>query len=177
MSNSPWMLENVCQYIPFYGVASMYRKEFFSFMENKRRFAISAILLLLNIACSFVYYSLVNEQVNEEVKTVFRLAGSFAVIVPFFVIVKLISEKKMPKIVRYIGANTVIVLACHTYGISLLMIVSRNIGIVNLFLTEFPYISKTLICITVMIAMVMPIYVINRYIPFIIGKKNIDRPV
>jgi hypothetical protein len=168
MSNSPWMLENVCQYIPFYGVASMYRKEFFRFMENNRRFIISAILLLLHIACGFVYYG----SANEEVKTVFRLAGSFAVIVPFFVIVKLISEKKMPEIVRYIGANTVIVLACHTYGISLLMIVSRNIGIVNLFLTEFPYISKTLICITVMITMVVPIYVINRYIPFIIGKKK-----
>jgi fucose 4-O-acetylase-like acetyltransferase len=168
MSHLPWMLENVCLYIPFYGFASLYRKEIFRFMENKRRFSIGLVMLLLHIACYFIY-SCVE---NETVKSALRLAGSFAVIVPFFILIKLVSEKELPKVIRYTGANTVIVLAFHTYGITLLMFVFHNISIINTFITEFPYLSKFLISVIVMFAMLAPIYFVNKYLPFIIGREK-----
>ncbi|MDR1526141.1 MAG: acyltransferase family protein [Dysgonamonadaceae bacterium] len=168
MSRSPWMLEKVCFYIPFYGFASIYKKEIIRLMEDKRRFAIGAVLLVLYIACNLVC----SGAENETVQSALRLAGSFAVIVPFFILIKLMSEKKLPGIIKYIGANTVIVLACHTYGITLLTLVGHNIHVINTFVAEFPYLSKFLTSVIVMLAMLPPIYFINRYLPFVIGRER-----
>jgi fucose 4-O-acetylase-like acetyltransferase len=168
MSRSPWMLESVCFYIPFYGFASLCRKEIMELMDNRRRFVIGLVMLLLHVACNFSY----SGAECETAKHAFRLAGSFTVIVPFFILIKLIGERELPRIVRYISANTVTVLACHTYGITLLTVVCRNINAVNAFVAEFPYLAKFLISVAVMIAMLAPIYIINRYLPFIIGRNK-----
>ncbi|MDR0733836.1 MAG: acyltransferase family protein [Dysgonamonadaceae bacterium] len=171
LSRSPWMIENVCFYLPFYGFASLYKKEIIRLMDDKRRFAVAPVMLALHVACNFAYSGVE----NETLKSAFRLAGGFAVIVPFFILIKLMGERKLPAIIRYIGANTVITLACHTYGISLLTLAGRYIHIINTFVAEFPYLSKFLTSVIVLLAMLAPIYFVNRYLPFVIGREKKQR--
>jgi fucose 4-O-acetylase-like acetyltransferase len=170
MSHAPWMLGEACEYLPLYGIAALYSKEFLRFMEKKNRFLIALLFLIIHFVCNFQLL----EQQNEYVKIPFNLLCSFCAIIPFFVLIKIAADRfGVHRTIKYIGTNTIIVLAFHTFVIRLIVIFSDHVLHLADTFWDDKYILKFAIAIFATISMLIPIYIINRYFPFIIGRKRL----
>ena len=171
LSNSPWMLENVCAYFPFYGIASLYRKEIMQYLGKGK------IQILYGIISLFVYiaivYLLTSETIhNEFLLTGLRTMGSFFILFPIFLIIKYIADFCGEiSLTKYISMNAIIVLALHAYVILTLLAIISFLGYSPSFF-DGKYLLKFFIAIFTILIMVVPIYLINKYFPFILGKTN-----
>ena len=170
MSNAPWMLDALCYYFPFYGMASLFKNEIFIFLENKKRFLFVFILLIISILSSQILIHISNEYFT----TLLKLILSFSLILPFVVLTKVITGKfGIHYLLKYIAANTLIILACHTYVIRLAGIfITQVLGLGSDFYDGNLW-FKSGLTIFVMVSMFVAIYIINRYFPFIIAKGKI----
>ncbi|MDR3252505.1 MAG: acyltransferase [Tannerella sp.] len=165
MSQTPWMLDSVCDALPYYAVASLYKKEIFRFMEMRSRFLIGFMLLIIHFTCNLLLLG--RPDMYLSLPTGF-LCG-FSVIIPFFILIKGIADKwEMHSPIQYLAANTIIILACHTYVIRFIEILASRIIGDSFF--DGQYALKTVIALTVMISMSAPVYIINRYFPFVLGR-------
>jgi len=173
LSNAPWMLENVCTYFPFYGIAALYRKEIMQYLGKGK------IQILYGIISLFIYvvivYLLSNETVhNEFLLTGLKTIGSFCILFPLFLIIKYIADLWGELfLTKYIAMNAIVVLALHTYVILTLFAIISFLGYPSSFF-EGKYLLKFFIAIFTVLVMVIPIYLINKFFPFILGKaKNV----
>jgi len=171
LSNAPWMLENVCIYFPFYGIASLYRKEIMQQLgKQKMQLLYGAILLLVYIA---IVYLLANKMINSAfLITGLKMTGGFCVIFPFLLIIKYLADS-CGEIVfaKYISTNAIVVLALHTYVILTIAAIVSLSGYPSTFF-EGKYWLKFLIAAFTVLVMVIPVYLINKYFPFILGKTK-----
>jgi fucose 4-O-acetylase-like acetyltransferase len=167
LSHTPWMLDSVCRSIFYYGVASFYKKEFFHFMETKSRFYVAFISLIIHFVCCVQLL----EKPNEYLAVSLHLLCSLSLIIPFFVLIKEITDRwRIHKVIKYMAANTIIILACHTYAIRLFCMFIACVVSANDDFYDGLYGLKLAMAIGVTISMWIPIYVVNRYFPFIIGR-------
>jgi fucose 4-O-acetylase-like acetyltransferase len=165
MSQVPWMLDAVCDALPYYAVASLYKKEIFRFMEMKSRFLIGFILLIIHFICNLLLLGHPNEFLSLPIS----FLCSFSVILPLFILIKVITDKwKIHSLIQYMAANTIIILACHTSVIRLIEILASRIIGDHFF--DGQYALKAGIALIVMISMLAPVYIINRYFPFVVGR-------
>lgn len=110
LSQAPWMLDSVCDFIFYYGIASLYKEEFFRFMEMKSRFVIGFIALIIHFICNFQLL----KNPGEYSAIPLHLLCGLSLIVPFFIILKAITDHwRIPAVIKYMAKNTVIILACH----------------------------------------------------------------
>ena len=169
MSNAPWMLDAVCMYVPFYGIASLFKKEILLFMENSKHYLTGVILFVISILLLY----LLNDISDKYWKTVLKMLHCFTLFLPLSVLMKMITDKfGLHRSIRYIVNNTIIILVCHTYVIRL----------TDLFITRILHLSpdfydgnllfKIALTIFIMLFMFIPIYIINRYFPFMLGRKK-----
>ena len=173
MSNTPWLLDAVCGALPFYGMACLFKREIFLFLENKKPLLLFFILLITSI----LIYVLLTNISNEYLKMFLNLIFQFSLILPFLVLMKMITDKfGIHYLIKYIAANTIIILACHAYIIRLADIfITRILG----FGADFydgNILFKLGLTIFIMALMFVPIYVINKYFPFIVGKGRLFEP-
>ena len=171
LSNAPWMLDNVCMYFPFYGIASLYRKEI---MQNLGK---GKIQLLYGAIALFIFTAIVYLLTSGTVTSIFlitglKIAGSFCILFPVLLVIKYIAdfcgEFVFPK---YIAMNAIVVLALHTYVILSISAIIALLGYPSTFF-DGKYLLKFLIAAFTVTVMVIPIYLINRYFPFMLGKTK-----
>ena len=166
LSNSPWMLENVCAALPFYSIASLYRKEIFNIIEQKKSIFFSFVSLILFVFIVFILDASPNMYWRSPLKTI----GSFSVLFPVLVSAKYLSGLfGRIRFIEYIALNAIIVLAIHTYMIRIITLVVSNKS-----LFEENYI-KLLMAVVITAFMIIPIYLINKYMPFIVGKGKLRK--
>jgi len=171
LSNAPWMLDSVCIYFPFYGIASMYRKEIMQQLGKQK------IQLLYGTILLFIYISIVYLLSSEAVHHAFlitglRMMGSFCIIFPFLLIIKYLADSWGEIVVaKYISTNAIVVLALHTYVIIIITAIIALLGYPSTFF-EGKYWLKFFIAVFNVLVMVIPIYLINQYFPFILGKTK-----
>jgi hypothetical protein len=167
ISYAPWMLDSVCDFIFYYGIASLYKQEFFRLMEMRSRFYIGFISLLIHFVCNFQLLG----NPNEYLVVPLHLLCGLSLIVPFFILVKAVTDhRRLHALVSYMAANTIIILACHTYGIQIFKIFILRVMQVDEDFFVGQYGLKLAIAVGVMALMWIPVYVINRYFPVITGK-------
>lgn len=170
LSNTPWMLDGVCEYFPYFGIPCLFKKEFFNFMENKKRFGLSFILLIICILSNWI----ISDISNMILKTALIMLRNFSLLVFLIVLMKLITDKfGLHKSIKYLAINTIIILAFNSYAIRLVDIFIKNVSGFDSNFYEGNLIFKISLTFFVMISMYIPIYVINRYLPFIIGKGRL----
>jgi fucose 4-O-acetylase-like acetyltransferase len=167
LSKAPWMLDSVCEFIFYYGIASLYKKEFFRFMETKSRFFIGFLALIIHFICNF---QLLRTPGHCLATPMHLLCGS-SLILPFSVTLKAITDHwQLPSVVQYMAKNTIIILACHTYAIRLFTLaILRTMQADGTFF-DGRYDIKLAIATGVMFVMWIPVYLIDRYFPFILGR-------
>ncbi|GHU69146.1 acyltransferase [Bacteroidia bacterium] len=163
LSNAPWMLDNVCAALPFYSIASLYKKEIFRLIDQKKSLIYSFFSLIVFLCIVFMLKS----SLIRYLDYLLRLTGSFCILFPVFVVAKYLSNLfGKIRAIEYIALNAIIVLALHTYMIH---IITLFISDKNLLEENF---VKFLMAVTIVVCMMVPIYLINKYVPFIIGKRK-----
>ena len=171
LTNAPWMLDNVCIYFPFYGIAALYRKEI---MQNLGK---GKIQLLYGIIVLFVFISIVYLLTSGTVNTVFlrtglKTVGSFCILFPVLLIIKYLTDFcGEVRFTKYIAMNAIVVLALHAYVILAIHAFVSLLGYPSTFF-DGRYLLKFLIAVFTVTVMVIPIYLINRYFPFMLGKTK-----
>jgi len=172
LSNAPWMLDNVCIYFPFYGIASLYRKEIMRQLGKEK------IQLLYGFISILIYIAIVYLLTNDIIHPVFlvialQIIESFCILFPALLIIKYIADFCGEiAFIRYIATNAIIVLALHTYVILTIFAIVSLLGYPVTFF-EGKYLLKFFISAFTVFIMVVPIYIINRYFPFILGRVKI----
>ncbi|MDH6355436.1 acyltransferase [Dysgonomonas sp. PH5-45] len=168
LSGTPFMFNLVCSYIPFYGVAFLYRDYLLRFLEGRKRYILALGFFILYLFLVWTYIEVDDSYLKIAIKTL----ACFSVIVPLFVLLKALSSVfGRVKIVEYITTNAIVVLACHTYLIRIFQLL-----IVHFIGKEYwadSYWLKFGIVIAILFLMLIPIWGINRYLPFMLGKGRL----
>jgi branched-subunit amino acid transport protein AzlD len=113
------------------------------------------------------------ENPNEYLAVPLHLLCGLSLLIPFFVLIKAITDHwRIHKIIKYMTANTIVILACHSYGIRLFSILIPRIMHANDDFFNGQYGLKLAMAVGVTVLMCIPAYIINRYFPFIIGKRK-----
>ena len=171
LSNAPWMLENVCIYFPFYGIASLYRKEIMQKLgKDKIQIFYGIITLFIYIA---IVYILSYESVNNVfLKTGLRMTGSFCILFPVLLIIKYIADfGREIAFMKYIAMNAIVVLALHSYVILSISAFVALLAYPSTFF-EGKYLLKFFIAVFTVSIMIIPAYLINNYFPYMLGKSK-----
>jgi len=161
----PWMLALVCVYMPFYGVSVYFKKEIHQLMESSYRYLIALCCIIVHII--LVYYWV--DMKNHYLSHLIRITGGFLILFPFCVLSKLIADIfGKTNFVEMMTKNGVVILACHLYAITVLLAVFR--------LEEVSmagnYLMKFILAVITVLSMLIPINLINRYVPFILGRPK-----
>lgn len=160
----PWVLDSALAYLPFYGIAVFFRKEILELMNKPVRFPIAIICLIIH---GGVLYFTMNTSFSDFTGNILRILGSFSIIFPYCVLLKSLTALiKERKIISMISSNGVIVLACHLSAISIIL---HAFGLTPENMAG-NYLMKYVIATIVLLSMLIPIFFINRYVPFMLGK-------
>jgi len=170
LSNTPYSLESICHFLPFYGIASLYRKEIMGFVAKKNHYVIGIICLLIHVV---IVFFLMNNM-NPFVERTLKIVGSFTIIFTVIIIIKIMADiTGKQKFIEYISSNGVIVLAFHTYAILIFCSIMIHILHFQENYFEGNYYLKLVLAIISMLSMPIPIYIINKFLPFLIGKGSL----
>ncbi|WP_080903868.1 acyltransferase family protein [Parabacteroides sp. Marseille-P3160] len=167
--DTPCSLDMLCKDMPFYGIASLYRKEIFQFMEKGNHLFIGLVSLGVHLLLSYVFIG----QPTHLQAVLVELFGSFLILLPVFILVKWISDFfGKVNIIEYMANNTIVILAFHTYSIAIIMRVIMWHYNVSADFFEGKYLLKLIVGAIAMASMIIPIWFINKYTPFVLGKKR-----
>lgn len=167
LEGTPFSLDMVCSGIPFYGIASLYRAEIFKFIGQKVNLFIVLLSLFIHVFCS---YLLINNP-SDLPKIFIELIGSFSVLLMAFVLMKKMSDLCGSKyFIANMANNAIIILAFHTYSIIFLQRLIMWLFNQPIDFFEGEYVLKLVIAVVAMISMTIPIWFINKYTPFVLGR-------
>lgn len=169
LENSPFSLDKACNGITFYGIACLYRKEIFHFIEKGNNFFAGIICLTINI---FIVHVSLNIPISLELGAL-NLLGSFTIILSAFIFIKWISILLGKNLfIEKMASNTIVILAFHMLAV---IVIQRSI-MWSFHETEAffdkKYVLKFMIALLATTSMIIPIYLINSYFPFVIGKSK-----
>lgn len=155
--NLPWNISNALLYIPLYALANQC-KDFIKEIHTKHILPASIMLLVVLVG---TYYK---EDYPPIANNLLNTIYSILIIPAYVLFIKAISHIKADKLAQFIGKNTIIILALQNYFIGTMkltfpsLIEEGNI-LTNIIMTML---NISFCCI--------PIYFINRYTPFIVGR-------
>lgn len=168
LENTPCSLDAVCRGIPFYGMASLYKNEIFQFVEKGKNRIAAFVSLSINLLLSF----LLTHQQNDFGQALIELFGSFTILLPVLILMKWTANFVGRSLfVEKMSRNAIIILAFHTYSIIIiqkLILLYSNEPVVFF---EGKYILKLIIASGSMLSMILPVWFINKYTPFVLGAK------
>ena len=111
---------------------------------------------------------------NIYLKELFSMLSSFSILIPFLLLIKSIPTKVGANYwINYLAKNTIIILACHTYMIRIFEVLVYNILQLGGDFFDGRYLLKFAMALSIMLLMLIPIYLINRFTPFIIGRGKL----
>jgi fucose 4-O-acetylase-like acetyltransferase len=170
VSNAPWMLENVCTYFPFYGIASLYRTEIMQGLGKRKIQGLYGVVAV-SVYAAIVYLVAHGTIHHAFLSTGLKMTGSFCILFPVFLMIKYVADFcGRIAFTEYIATNAIVVLALHTYVIIAIADGVSLLGYSSSFF-EGKYLLKFLISLFTVGVMVAPISIIHRYFPFILGKR------
>ena len=162
---SYFMLNAAFLYIPFYAFANTFKVFILKYPNGKLKYTIP-ILFILSVF--LICYILKYTWYNYIGVIAYTLVGVLILLL-YVGFIKLVAKVLgRHSFIETIGKNTIVILATHSYIIGLFKILAYNYGGPDVFL-HYP-ILKPLITIMVFVLSYYPIILINKYIPFILGR-------
>lgn len=167
----PWHLEYMFQAM-FYMVLGYvfkqnFENKFDTFNSLKNRIAIFIAYLLI----VYVPYSM-NISLNIAADIIYTYVCQ---IVGIIVLVSVTKSFKSNSYINYVGQNTLIYFALHGKVLSLLQTVLKKIaGEVYLYIISDVALSSIfalLMALVITFILIIPTYIINRWLPFVVGRK------
>ena len=166
LTNLPWCIDKALLYLPFYAVANILKIQIEHIKHNNIIGNITSIVITLIL----LYINNIID--NLYINHILYIMSGICIIYAYIAFCKFISQKiGSINIIKYIGDNNIITLALQNYIIGCVKIISILLFSANMLASNYYFINIVVAIITIMISMIFAI-VINRYAPFIIGKKN-----
>jgi hypothetical protein len=139
----------------------LYHKEITRFIEERKKLLGYIFSLIL-----FIIIILNINKINKYYAVPLRVIASYSVLFPALMLGKLLSDwwGKI-RFVEYVALNAIVTLALHTYFIRLMEIVMHNPDFF-----DNKYWLKLAMAVAIVGLVIIPMYIINRYFPFVLGK-------
>jgi len=152
----PWNLSLAFLYIPFYVFANLNKQFIIELSRENIRIVLGTLALGL-LAVHFI-----NGEVSI-IQSILISASGLLVLPSYILFVKFIARVRINKIAIFIGKNTIIILALQNYIIGVFKMVLPS---------DFNgcFIVNIIITFTIIFICYFPIKIINKYIPFVIGR-------
>lgn len=165
-TNLPWCLDKALLYLPFYASANIFKTQINNINYNNAILNIASFTITLILI--YINTSINNTYINH---TLYIISG-LCIIYTYIALCKYIAHKIKPiNTIKYIGDNNIITLALQNYIIGFIKIISILLFSINILDSGY-YIANIIVTIiTIAISMIFAI-IINKYAPFIVGKKN-----
>lgn len=172
LSNAPFSLSSVCLGIPFYGIASLYQKEIIKFINGK--WVSHGIIFTVLSGIYFVLVNYITYSENSVEVVMAKMIASLFAIFPILIIMKYLAHLFGSKeLINKFSSNAIITLAFHTYSIiGLQKIINILIYDSQKTMIDHIFVYKFSIAIMSTISMIIPIWLINKYAPFVLGKED-----
>ena len=171
----PWGIETAFISILFFYFGYIYKQKKSNLLKNK---FICIILFLLSIIDIIVLYKLNytmgmlgHNYGNIALFLIGVLSGSYIILFVCEVMVKFLSAKLI-NIFSFLGKNTIIIMCCYE---PIKRIVIKLVSIITNISEQIlrSNIIYSLIITTVILFVILPIiFIINKYLPFVIGRKT-----
>jgi len=166
LTNLPWCFDKALLYLPFYAFANILKTQIERINYNNTILNISSVAITLIL----LYLNKITD--ISFVNHILYILSGICIIYAYIALCKFISQKiGAINMIKYIGDNNIITLALQNYIIGGIKIISIIIFSTNILATNFYFMNIIVTIITIMVSMLFAI-VINKYTPFIIGKKN-----
>jgi len=167
----PWSIDVAMISVGFYGIGYFY-KEYREKLERFINFKTFIFFLLVNTAAGYFNYVLTGDRIdfyNSSLGNILLFyMAAFSGIGAFMIGIKRI---KRSQALQYIGKNSIIYLALHQKIIFFLIsLVMQKYVLDNVDLVDIPVIKGLLYTFTAAFVLVPAVYIINHYLPFMLGK-------
>lgn len=160
----PWSLAWAFRYMPFYAIPNLYREQIVGFAGRKWWF-VALLTLAAGMGCMSLHYSIENIWVD----TLTEIVGGLLLLPTYILLCKGIAHcHPVDFIAEFIGKNTIIILAIQNYIIGVFKIIC-----IHFYGSEFfdgNYVANVSITLAVLLLSIIPILIINRYFPVMIGR-------
>lgn len=153
--------------LPFYAIANCCKDKIRGIDWNQ--YLRISCCLFIGLFIIFIKYNYLQESSEWQAGTIYylvHLTGGILLLPPYIATCKLFGKMfGNVRLIEYLGSNTIVILALHTYFIQLIGYFTDNDT-----LTSFPWLNP---CITlcVVIAHIPIIWLINKLVPWILGRR------
>lgn len=170
LKDLPWCLDRAFLFLPFYAYAYMLKEHMQMVLFKKKKTA--TLLACLSLIILFLTNRFI---LSQYINHILYILSGFCIIPIYMFFCKYLASKikipYIPNIIKYIGENNIITLALQNYIIGFVKILGIACFATNLLTTNYYTINIIIALTTILISMLVAI-VINKYAPFIIGKRR-----
>ena len=159
----PWHVDSAFKYIPYYALPNLFKDKITGF----KNIPVALLSLVVFTGLSILIY----DMENYWLRTGLRIITSISIMPPYILFCRFLSKnlpQKVGNIVEYIGKNTIIILAFHMYILRPIELLICHFLGSAIFEGRY-YLNLTVTFSTIVICLI-PIYIINKYTPFIVGR-------
>lgn len=172
LKDLPWCIDKAFLFLPFYAYANILKKHIHTLFKKTKYATLLACvsLIILFLTNKFAFSQYINH--------ILYILSGFCII-PIYVIfckhlASNIKTSYISNIIKYIGENNIITLALQNYIIGFIKILGIAFLATNLLTTDY-YIINIIIAFTTILVSMSVAIVINKFTPFIIGKRSKER--
>ena len=165
LTSLPWQVSSMVKYLSFYAFANIFKDQ----ISNLGKTDWFNCVLFFFIALLCVYGRSISD--NEWLRSTLYTLGGLLMLPLYVWFCKLLPEvSSLMVFSRFIGQNSIVILAIQNYIIGVLILVAKKFY-------DWPVLcnvtlSNIMVTISVLVLSVIPVVLINRYASFMIGRKN-----
>ncbi len=168
-SKFPFTFNDVCIYIPFYAIAFLYKNKLFSVLSKRKYYFAGILCILFFFFIENLYITLENSALIRSI----GIIGNLILIILFSVFSNTINLSiNIDKLVCYIANNTIIILVLHNYFLKVFYLIFKKISPLTYSIISDNFLFNFCLSLTTLLSLLIPIYLINKYTPFILGKGH-----
>lgn len=153
----------------------MFRHNFEELLDSHNTLAIRIVATILYILIVFIPF-FARIEMPLLIDIVYQYAASF---VGIFTLIMIAKKVKSNQYINYVGQNTLICFALHGKVYSIIQTVLKKVttGFYTTVLNST--VASSIFCfalsLVLSVILIIPAYIINRWFPFIVGRKNDDK--
>lgn len=171
--NLPWHIENICIAVFWMVMGYLFKHKFEEHFDSHCSMGMGLGLFVLYIVTAYIPKMQGLAFSDDILNIIWEI--EYALVAVFLLI--FVSKKIQPnKYILYIGQNTLLVFALHGKVLSILQAI-----ITKLFYAEYSTILSNIflsaifsivLAIIISLILIIPIYIINNWLPWVVGKKK-----
>lgn len=168
----PWHIEYVFQAMFYMVLGYMFRHNFEGLLDKYNTLSVRLAAVMLYLIVAFVPF-FAQIKMPMMVDVIYQYVVSF---IGIFALIMIAKKVKGNRYINYVGQNTLIYFALHGKVYSVIQTILKKT------VTEFygmvlgNTVASSLFCLALAlvlsIVLIIPAYIINRWLPFIVGRRK-----